>query len=71
MARFLTIDLMPELLSYNSNHTPPISFELLKQQQTPPLMLFYIGDPAIKLAIPKSKIRLTKVNDIPITQPSI
>jgi hypothetical protein len=29
------------------------------------LMVFYIGDPALKLAIPKPKIILTKVNDIP------
>jgi hypothetical protein len=32
-------------------------------------VVFYIGDPAIKLAIPKPKIVLTKVNDIPVTQP--
>jgi hypothetical protein len=25
-------------------------------------MLFYIGDPALKLAIPQTKIRLTKVD---------
>lgn len=29
----------------------------------------YIGDPAIKLAIPRSKVVLTKVNDIPVNQP--
>lgn len=29
------------------------------------LMVFYIGDPALKLAIPKPKIILTKVNDVP------
>jgi hypothetical protein len=29
--------------------------------------VFYIGDPALMLAIPKPKIRLTKVNDIPVT----
>jgi len=29
----------------------------------------YIGDPALMLAIPKPKAVLTKVNDIPITQP--
>jgi hypothetical protein len=27
-----------------------------------------LGDPAMKLAIPKPKIRLTKVNDIPVTE---
>lgn len=29
----------------------------------------YIGDPALMLSIPKPKVVLTKVNDIPITQP--
>ena len=29
----------------------------------------FIGDPALKLAIPKPKVVLTKVNDIPINQP--
>lgn len=29
----------------------------------------YIGDPALMLSIPKQKVVLTKVNDIPITQP--
>ncbi|MEO8515280.1 MAG: type IX secretion system sortase PorU, partial [Flavobacterium sp.] len=32
-------------------------------------VIFYIGDPALKLAIPKPQIRLTKINDVPITQP--
>ena len=32
-------------------------------------VVFYIGDPALKLAIPKPKVVLTKVNDIPVDQP--
>ncbi len=32
------------------------------------LMVFYIGDPATMLALPKPKIILTKVNDVPVTQ---
>ena len=32
-------------------------------------LVFFIGDPAMKLAFPKPDIRLTKVNDIDITQP--
>jgi hypothetical protein len=32
-------------------------------------VVFFIGDPALKLAIPKSKIVLTKVNDVPVNQP--
>jgi Peptidase family C25 len=30
-------------------------------------VVFYIGDPALKLAIPKQKVVLTKVNDAPVT----
>ena len=29
----------------------------------------YLGDPALMLAIPKPKVVLTKINDVPITQP--
>nr|WP_242085474.1 type IX secretion system sortase PorU [Aestuariivivens sediminis] len=31
-------------------------------------LVFYIGDPAMKLTFPKPNIRLTKINDTPITQ---
>ncbi|HSD14139.1 MAG TPA: type IX secretion system sortase PorU [Flavobacterium sp.] len=33
-------------------------------------VVFYVGDPALKLAIPRPKVRLTKINDVPITQPT-
>ncbi|MBU3823069.1 type IX secretion system sortase PorU [Flavobacteriaceae bacterium XHP0103] len=33
-------------------------------------LVFFIGDPAMKLAFPKPNIRLTKINDVPITQPT-
>lgn len=32
-------------------------------------VVFYLGDPAVYLAIPKPKIKLTKVNDMPVTGP--
>ena len=32
-------------------------------------VVFFIGDPALKLAIPKPKVVLTKVNDVPVSQP--
>lgn len=32
-------------------------------------LVFFIGDPAMKLSIAQPDIRLTKVNDVPITQP--
>lgn len=35
-----------------------------------PLMVFYIGDPAIELAMPKPKIVLTKINGVSTTQPT-
>ncbi|WP_372755401.1 type IX secretion system sortase PorU [Mariniflexile sp.] len=31
-------------------------------------LVFFIGDPAMKLAFPKPNIKLTKINDIPIAQ---
>ncbi|SNR14916.1 type IX secretion system sortase PorU [Tenacibaculum jejuense] len=31
--------------------------------------IYYFGDPAMKLAIPKPDVRITKVNDVDITQP--
>ncbi len=31
-------------------------------------LVFFIGDPAMKLAFPKPNVRLTKINDIPIGQ---
>ncbi|CAL2082763.1 type IX secretion system sortase PorU [Tenacibaculum sp. 190524A05c] len=31
--------------------------------------IYYFGDPAMKLAIPKPDIRISRVNDVPITQP--
>lgn len=31
-------------------------------------LVFYIGDPAMKLAFPKPSIRLTQINDVPIAQ---
>ncbi|MFD0863992.1 type IX secretion system sortase PorU [Sungkyunkwania multivorans] len=32
-------------------------------------VVFFVGDPAMKLAIPRPKINLTHVNDVPVTQP--
>ena len=30
--------------------------------------MFYIGDPALKIPFPEPNIRLTKINDVPVTQ---
>jgi hypothetical protein len=60
------------LLSYDSNQYTSIAEALRIAKNNNPNsstnVVFYIGDPAIKLAIPKPKIRLTKVNDIPVSQ---
>ena len=61
------------LLSYGSNQYTSIAEALRISKNSNPNsatnVVFYIGDPALMLAIPKPKIRLTKVNDIPLTQP--
>lgn len=36
--------------------------------QTQRRLVYFIGDPAMKLAIPKPNIRLTEINDVPINQ---
>ena len=66
-------DLMTKnLLSYNSNQYTSIAEALRISKNSNPNsatnVVFYIGDPALMLAIPKPKIRLTKVNDIPVNQ---
>ncbi len=62
------------LFSFGSNNYVTIA-EALRLTKNDPLMsgigqrrlTFFIGDPAMKLAIPKAGIRLTKVNDVPIS----
>ena len=61
------------LFSYGSNQYTSIAESLRMAKNSNPNsstnVVFYIGDPALMLAIAKPKIRLTKVNDIPVTQP--
>lgn len=65
--------LTKNLLSYGSNQYSSIAEALRISKNSNPNsatnVVFYIGDPAIMLAIPKPKIRLTKVNDVSIDQP--
>ncbi|WP_144894286.1 type IX secretion system sortase PorU [Flavobacterium tiangeerense] len=60
------------LLSYGSNQYTSIAEALRISKNSNPNsatnVVFYIGDPALKLAIPRPKIRLTKVNDVPVSQ---
>jgi hypothetical protein len=61
------------LFPANTNNYPSIAEALRRAKNFSPNsatnVVFYLGDPALMLAIPKPKIVLTKVNDIPITQP--
>ena len=61
------------LFSYGSNQYTTIAEALRISKNSNPNsstnVVFYIGDPALMLAIPKPKIRLTKVNDVPVSQP--
>ncbi len=65
--------LSKNLFSYGSNQYTSMAEALRISKNSNPNsstnVVFYIGDPAVMLAIPKPKIRLTKVNDIPISQP--
>ena len=60
------------LLSYGSNQYTSIAEALRVSKNSNPNsatnVVFYIGDPAIMLAVAKPKIRLTKVNGVPVTQ---
>jgi len=60
------------LFSYGSNQYPSIAESLRLAKNNNPNsstnVVFYIGDPALMLAIPKPRILLTKVNDVPISQ---
>ncbi len=61
------------LYSFGSNQYTSIAEALRISKNSNPNsstnVVFYIGDPALMLAIPKPKIRLTKVNGVPISQP--
>lgn len=64
--------LTKNLLSYGSNQYNSIAESLRISKNSNPNsatnVVFYIGDPALMLAIPKPKIRLTKVNDVAVTE---
>jgi len=65
--------LSKNLLSYGSNQYTTIAEALrISKNENPSSssnVVFYIGDPALMLAIAKPKINLTKVNDVVISQP--
>jgi hypothetical protein len=60
------------LFSYDSNEYVSIaeSLRLAKNNFAPRTdVVFYLGDPALKLAITQPRVNLTKVNDVPINGP--
>ncbi|MFD2907362.1 type IX secretion system sortase PorU [Flavobacterium ardleyense] len=61
------------LYAYGSNDYPTIAEALritkLATGSDNRRVVFYIGDPALKLAIPKPNVVLIKVNDVPVAQP--
>ncbi|MBJ6367960.1 type IX secretion system sortase PorU [Snuella sedimenti] len=61
--------------SFNDDEYPTMAEALRLTKNDPQIsnssqkrLVFFIGDPAMKLAFPKPNIRLTKINDVPITQ---
>jgi hypothetical protein len=70
-AEYFNDKLSEYLFSYGSNQYTSIAEALRLAKNSNPSsssnVVFYIGDPALMLAIPKPKIRLTKVNDLPVT----
>lgn len=60
------------LLAYGSNQYVSIAEALRVSKNTNPNsstnVVLYLGDPALRLAIPKPKVVLTKVNDVPVGQ---
>ncbi|MBA4317712.1 MAG: peptidase C25 [Flavobacterium sp.] len=65
--------LAKNLFSFGSNQYTSIAEALRISKNSNPSsssnVIFYLGDPALMLAIAKPKIRLTKVNDVPVSQP--
>ena len=71
-AQIFNNTLAEKLFSYGSNNYVSIA-EALRQAKfannnnSSTRVVFYLGDPALMLAIPKPQVVLTKVNDAPVT----
>ena len=63
-----------DLDNYNDYEYPTMAEALRLTKNDPSIttnqknLVFFIGDPAMKLTIPKPNVRLTKINDVPITE---
>ncbi|WP_264512647.1 type IX secretion system sortase PorU [Flavobacterium sp. N1719] len=68
-------NLSSKLFAYGSNSYWSIAESMrqakaMSNNNSATRVVFYLGDPALKLAIAKPKIVLTKINDVPISQPT-
>ena len=66
-------NLSSKLFSYGSNNYVSIAESMrlakaMSNNNSATRVVFYLGDPALKLAIPEPKVVLTKINDVPIAQ---
>ena len=70
-AQYFNDKLAESLFSYGSDTYTSIAESLRLAKNFSPNsstnVVFYLGDPAIMLAIPRPKVVLTKVNDVPVT----
>ncbi len=67
------LDLMEDLLEYNSNDNYTIAQSLAKSKnkhfgQVQRLFIQFFGDPAMKLARPKPNVLITKMNNVDVSQ---
>jgi len=66
------IQLAPELFGFGTNNiNPPAEALRLARNLLPRIdryVVFFVGDPAMHLAFPKQKVRLTTLNGVPIEQ---
>jgi len=68
-------NLSSKLFAYGSNTYVSIAeamrqAKIMSNNNSATRVVFYLGDPALKLAIAQPKVVLTKINDVPITQPT-
>lgn len=69
-AEAFNFELNKQLFGFNQSTYPSIGEALRRAKNIASAsakVIFCLGDPALKLAIPQSKIVLTKVNDMPVT----
>ncbi len=69
----INVTLDDYLFAFGSNDYPSMAEALRLTKNDPAIsgiaqrrLVFFIGDPAMKLAFPKPNIRLTEINDVPI-----